>query len=394
MLGVAPISKIELRQLPPLAIVVLFSTALATIGGDAGFGVPLTAVGWIVPLLVALITIISSTRRISLPYLFWLPWVCIVIGYLMVSHNENALQRSVMILTPLVVGVALSKSRISDSDLNVFLRLVKILTLFLAAVVIIYTGLWQTGVLSGGAGTAAQSITASLLAALFATRFGCGLYRDLWWWMVVVSIPFLGLTRMAMFASAICMVITPAPMKITHRLSLTLLIILVGLPVFYSERMQNKMFISGEGDIWELSVDNENIQTTGRAAINAGLKAEVAQAPWLGHGANASEEYIIEATEILRHPHNDWLRFAYDYGYLGVAFFLLGVIGQFSHALMRGFRAMGEERVLYLTGACSLVVQALLMLTDNVVLYAAFFGNLQFAILGLAYARRGPASRG
>jgi len=107
----------------------------------------------------------------------------------------------------------------------------------------------------------------------------------------------------------------------------------------------------------------------------------------VGHGANASEELILKLSEgQLTHPHNDWLRFLYDYGIVGAALFLLTVINQVRHLLKKAWNTEGELRTFFFAAASSFLPFVLMMFTDNIVLYAAFYGNLQFTIIGLAYA--------
>jgi hypothetical protein len=59
---------------------------------------------------------------------------------------------------------------------------------------------------------------------------------------------------------------------------------------------------------------------------------------------------------------------------------------QVLHLIRKGKQTSGETRILFFAGASSFIAFTLFMFTDNIVLYAAFFGNFQFALLGLAYA--------
>jgi hypothetical protein len=117
------------------------------------------------------------------------------------------------------------------------------------------------------------------------------------------------------------------------------------------------------------------------------LLLEIASKPWWGHGANASEEIILKLTNgQLTHPHNDWLRFLYDYGIVGTALFLLTIIVQVRNLLKKARHSEGEIRTFFFAAASTFLPFILIMFTDNIVLYAAFYGNLQFTIIGLAYA--------
>ena len=96
----------------------------------------------------------------------------------------------------------------------------------------------------------------------------------------------------------------------------------------------------------------------------------------------------------MTHPHNDWLRIRYEYGTLGMVLFALTLLAQMRHALRRFSRLRSSGAAIFLyVGAGAFVPMAIFMLSDNVVLYAAWFGNLQFAMLGLGYAALRTAQR-
>ena len=109
------------------------------------------------------------------------------------------------------------------------------------------------------------------------------------------------------------------------------------------------------------------------------------EAFWLGHGANTSEAISVAFSEVT-HPHNDWLRLRYEYGLLGMLLFVLTMLGQMGHALKRLRRMPPAAAIFLRVGAGAFLPMALFMFSDNVILYAAWFGNLQFAMLGLGYA--------
>jgi O-antigen ligase len=151
--------------------------------------------------------------------------------------------------------------------------------------------------------------------------------------------------------------------------------------------MQKKMFYSGQGTIEDVKFGNPDFFTAGRSHLWDHMIEEIKIRPIWGHGANASEEFVLSVTwGTLVHPHNDWLRLLYDYGLVGVCIFVICMVMQVVHLLKRTPRAFGESLVLLYAGASSFLPFVLLMFTDNIILYAAFFGNLQFTIIGLAYA--------
>jgi O-antigen ligase len=196
-------------------------------------------------------------------------------------------------------------------------------------------------------------------------------------------------TRTAMVASALTFPLCFGPIKLRKRLLSLALIGAGGLLIFFTPRMQTRMFYSGSGTISEMSFDNPDFATGGRSTMWPEFTQEIEKKPWLGHGANASERFALVVAEGVEHPHNDWLRLLYDYGYVGAALFGLTLLAQVFHAFFAARRAQGLTKVLFVCTVSSFIVLSVFMLTDNIVLYAAFFGNLQFALLGLAYALAG-----
>jgi O-antigen ligase len=116
------------------------------------------------------------------------------------------------------------------------------------------------------------------------------------------------------------------------------------------------------------------------------MNYEIGKEPWFGHGANADEVFLLRLLGSHAHPHNDWLRLTYNYGYVGVILFGITLLIQLFHAWKRGRNSAGDTRTLFYSGASSFLIFSLFMISDNIIYYAAFFGNLQFTILGLAYA--------
>ena len=154
------------------------------------------------------------------------------------------------------------------------------------------------------------------------------------------------------------------------------------------------MFVQGRGEVQDLLSEN-GIANSGRGYIWLAILPQIQEKPWVGHGFNTASEFVLQMTGYSAHPHNDWLRIAYELGLPTVALYLLTIITQVLHCLKRARLAVGDTRLLLYSCASSFVVMACYMMTDNVILYAAFFGNLQFALMGYAYALlRGGTIRG
>jgi O-Antigen ligase len=369
-----------------------------------GVGIQLSYLGWMVPLLVCGFVALRHLGRVSFPLWLWLPWVLWVLAYLPFANAENALQRGVMLLTPLAVAAGFSTLRVDAPLIGKFRAWLNGFFWIFIAVAGVATGLLVAGQVYGVTGFATGAVTASLLAAWYAARYASGDMRALGYWAVLAAVPVLANTRTGMLAVALTLPLTLAPLSIKKRLIFVAVLALAGLLVFQSERIQRKMFYSGQGTVSQavtgvvdLASGKEptsyDFATTGRRTMTDVLVSGLEEAYWFGHGANTTEA-ISFATQGVTHPHNDWLRLRYEYGLLGMLLFALTVLAQMGHALWRLRRMPAVTAIFLRVGLGAFIPMALFMFSDNVILYAAWFGNLHFALLGLGYAALRPVSRG
>lgn len=131
---------------------------------------------------------------------------------------------------------------------------------------------------------------------------------------------------------------------------------------------------------------DSDFRTNARLRMMLMLKSGVQDAYWFGHGANAVEKITTTYFAGLTHPHNDWLRLQYDYGTLGMLIFGITLLVQALSAWQVARGLDGEAARFMYAAAGAFIPMALFMLTDNVILYVAWFGNLHFAMLGIGYA--------
>jgi O-antigen ligase len=387
-------AALRAARLPGLLLLVAGTTVVACVASGEIFGFSLTGWAWVIPFVLAGYVALANSGRITLPLWVWIPWATCVLIFLLLTPHPHALQRSIMLLCPLVVGAALSTYRLTSGQLSAVGLLLRAVVLVLWAIVLLNTGLLVTGKLPAATGLAPQAITACLLASLFAAQYAEGQADALPWWTSIVVIPAIALTRTAIAAAAVTLPLNLGKVGLRRRV-LFIGLMLAGLVfVFYTPRMQQKMFRSGEGTLSELSFSNPNLQTSGRTMMWEVFDARIRQSPWFGHGANASEELVNQLIPGLGHPHNDYMRLKYDYGYVGLCLFLLGLAGQTLHAWRKARKTAGPARWFLLGAASAFLPFLIMMKTDNIVLYAAFFGNLQFALLGLGYGAVAAEAKG
>ena len=353
-------------------------------------GLPFSFLGWALPLLGCGSYLLLRPRQITFPLLIWLPWIAWVLMYLVLAEAANAFQRSIMLLTPLVVGLAFSTIRVDA----VFLAQCK-------RWLLIFIGIYLVAsILARGSG-AAGVITAALLASWLAAGYSLQRQRkDLLLWLMLAVVPIISVTRMGILAVGATLPATLAPLSLKRRMIFAAVMVVAGLMVFQLDRVQEKMFFSGQGTL-EVAVESSlamlsgtedigssDFRTNARLAMTQMIRTHVEEAYWFGHGANAVEAITTRYFGGLTHPHNDWLRLQHDYGTLGMLVFALAMFMQAWSAWRVATKLNGEAARFMYTGASAFIPMALFMLTDNVILYVAWFGNLHFAMLGLGYAAR------
>ena len=351
-------------------------------------GLPISFLGWALPLVGCGLYLLKVGGRIIFPLLVWLPWAAWVLVYLLFADADNAFQRSIMLLTPLVVGAAFSCIWVDRVLLEQCRRWM-----------LVFVAVYLVGSLIAGGSGAAGVITAALLASWLAAGYGMfGRQADLMFWGLLALVPVISLTRMGILAVGATLPATLSPLPLIKRISVFVLAIVAGLAIFQLESVQAKMFFSGQGTL-EQAVDNGlamlkgdvdavmgDFNTNARLSMTLTLKAQVQEAYWFGHGANAVEDITVRYFNGLTHPHNDWLRLQHDYGTFGMLIFALTLVAQAFSAWRVAKTLQGEAARFMYAAASAFIPMVMFMFTDNVIMYVAWFGNLHFAMLGLGYA--------
>ncbi len=384
----APANALPEQQSAPVIVWVIgIATLVSNLTGESIFGFQVSGFGWFIPLVFSLYVLFTTPGVLRFPFWIWVPWFGMTIGYLLFAGAESALQRTIMLITPMVIGTAVSKAAIGEAELSRIGSLLDKFSVAFFIAILVNSGLAATGVLPEVTGLAPQATTAALFGAFFAAEYALGKKGAAIKWLLFATVPVIAVTRTGIAAMGLTLPLTCAPLPAWKRIAILLGVAFLGFVVFNTERVQTKMFYSGEGTIWDLTWDNPDLRTTGRKAIQEAMERGIEDSPWFGHGANASEQFVLDRTDDqLTHPHDDYLRLAFDYGYVGALVFLVCMILQLLHALRAGYRSAGAARLFLIAGAGAFFPFAMFMATDNIILYAAFFGNLQFMMLGAGYA--------
>lgn len=373
-------------QLVLLFMIVIFTWRYPILGFN------LSGLAWVIPFAVSLLVLSRNMSLVTFPYILWFPWALLLFTYLamvdssLIDPRVIPAQRTLQLLSPLTVGMAVSTWRPTAGDLQAFLATCRRLAYLIVLIVLFKTGVLLTGKLPSITGLAAEAIAVTLLCTLFATSHIITRSKtDLILWSLLVCVPIIAITRTAIVASLLTFPLSFAPLPFIRRIVALALIVMVGVALFNTERVQKKMFFSGKGKIQDISRGNENFATTGRSYMYEKMAPVAYEEVFTGHGTGSGETFVYKIAR-LAYPHNDYLLTLFDYGALGIVVYFACILMAIGHAVMQlRQRPDDNTRILLIAGAAAFIPFVMLMFTDNIMVYASYFGDLHFIILGIAY---------
>lgn len=349
---------------------------------------------WVLILVASVAVLLRHPDQVSFPVWLWLPWMAYLL--LRVSDWHPAeLQSTIQILCPVAVGMAASAYALPPDRLaggfGWWLRLsfYALMALFVFKVLPwTLSDVENSGYITGG-------IATLFFQSYFLCRYLVAGRRwsDLLCLIAAILVPVISALRGPIAGSlALCLLIV-APLSFRRRLVIGVAALLVGLVVFYMPKMQYKMFYSGHGTVADLRADNPDFNWSGRQAMWETVEDGLKEKPWLGQGSNASAAVMRQAYLTQSELHNDWLRIRYNYGRVGVILFVVTMAMQVFLAYRRGRRAPPEARVLLFAGASCFIPFAVVMFTDNILVYCQYFTAPHFLLLGYGYAAAKQAAK-
>jgi len=335
------------------------------------------------------IYIIIIRQKLPRGYFYlWLPMLLFIGITGGISRNEHAIQRSLIFITPILVGWATSSLRFEKEDISWVYRWIKVVAFFVLAIIFLKVVIFETaerGHLPGES-IACVGLAWILFSYWRLTHDHLGLFVTI----LLLLVPFFAISRGPFVAGVLCVAFgLPFIGYWQFLLRIILLAGLLWVTVIAYQPLTEKMVYKG-ATLSDIFSSPGVLQTSGRLLAWEFMFNGILLRPFLGHGANASEEYLVGNTsDAFSHPHNDYLRLSYDYGIIGAVFFIGTFAVQFRRLLSKAQRTRGSVTRWEAYGAASLFFPFFLfMFVDNIVLYAAFFGNIHFLFIGMTESKR------
>jgi len=284
------------------------------------------------------------------------------------------------------LAVILLTARETDRNPQMAHRLQKTLLYSSAVGVLLYffavakNGLDATGGIVGGRTFALYAI---VIVSIGIARWRAGQIVCLLWTVVVMVAVFLSLSRTAMVASLLLFPIGIALRGDRKNIIFATIILTAGAIAFAAAVMSYKpLYDRFFGYDASMSVGGVSVNASGRTAMWNGLLDNLGNDWIFGKGIAASGNFIDDYFPDLGHPHNDYLRFYYDLGVVGLAMWLIfvGAVGTTMYkSLRRCIRTRSTDYPLHLAALLGLAAVSGSMLTDNSVDY--FFVMIPLGIV-------------
>ena len=366
---------------------ILYGTAMASMRGITIGGRELRGWAWVLQgFLAVLVILIFDRKQNPFPIGIWVPWLL----WIFIRCDWNYLvsvQRTLIVATCIPVAAAASRIVTNKDDLAWFLKSFVPVTLIICVVMMLdMFGTLPLGLKYQGAGSSMTLCLMALYYAVYVYKINCKSILLLL--VCVLSNALYGL-RTATAVSILSIVLVPMLLNKKKLITLFLIVSLLFLLTFSLPAIKQKMSEHEQQGIPYIIRNIDELNTTGRKELWTTLLEGAQKHPFFGGGGSSSAVYISDYAMSGHggHPHNEYIRVYFDYGIIGVLFLGIPVIYTIvvSWRSIRNSRS-APERDGWVISCGGMISMLIISLTDNVLLYTAFFGNLLFFIIGASFA--------
>jgi O-antigen ligase len=320
----------------------------------------------------------------------WMAWCGLLIVSLLWNANidRRVLQDVAQLTMPVIVGMVAAASVHTRAGLGRLLHVfwvplvcVGIFTRYYVAEV--NSSEYQWVATPDGYSVRSTALAVALIGCMFFADFPRRKLMPLGVWGACVLITTLTSSRMAalvLLAVPVFHLLYP-----TRRWNLAVAcgMLVVALGLFFTPMFQQHFFESGQGDLSDLSGDE--FMDNGRFYAWNRVWDEALEHPLLGTGVGSINETVSEFWEGISVVHNDYLRFFYELGMVGVSAFLALIVWQMLTLWRMVEASDGVVRASFAAVWLGFIALLMSCFTDNTITYHIYFTNPLFVVLGAAY---------
>lgn len=218
-------------------------------------------------------------------------------------------------------------------------------------------------------GEASYALVALILLAIAVSQRPQAWFEYLSPWLLLYSVLLCDVRTAAVVAALLVIVsVWQWPVASWAKTALTFVsAVLAGVMVWWA--VGDRLLNSGDSGLAQFVGEDSilaRIGTTNRGAAWAYILENLPEGTnWWGQGPGHSS-FLADELLGIHHPHNEYLRIFFDFGWIGFALFLAGSLAMFL-ALVVTWRSTRTE--LSLAGLLSIVVVALMAVTDNPIVF-------------------------
>lgn len=366
-----------------LLLIIFLLTIMAGLKEPEIMGFRICGWSWVLSFIVSCLFIfIIRGNRITFPFVWWVPFFLYLLIVSDLSQKED-IYRFLIFLCPVLVGVAASRFYLYNYN--------KLRTYYFRAVL----GVWFIYIL-------AVILSGNMRVPIDIYAIAGPPMTSVLLMIIALEDPFLKRMKLYVFSAACILfcIILEARMPIIIIISLFLFrlknisfirrmimfvsVCLIFILLFQYSIIQSYLFRYGHGDVIDLlSFDSNIIKTSGRLYAWPIYWDTIMKQPWFGHGSTMSVDFGNINFIGWSHPHNEYIRVLFDYGFIGGLLFLIPIFSLSYHCII-GVRRSASENTKWLCsiGLWGIIAMFLLGLTGNVLMYVAWYGNLLFALIG------------
>jgi hypothetical protein len=342
---------------------------------------------WVISLLVAGIFIfIINGNRVTFPLVWWLPFFLYIMIMSDLSQRDD-IYRFLIFLCPILLGIAASRFYLYNFERVQIIYVFSVCGIWLLYIcTVLLTDERLPIDIYAIAGPPMTVVLLSIIALEdpFIRKFKLYLVLLLCFVFCIFTD-----ARMPILLIIFLFLLRIKNISFVSRISMFVVLCFLFFFLFRYSFVQDYIFRYGEGDIIDLlSLDPNLIKTSGRLYAWPIYWGEIMKQPWFGHGSTMSVDFGNITFIRWSHPHNEYIRILFDYGFLGAILFLIPILN-LAYQCFKGTRhALTEEtKFLCSVGLWGIIAMFLLAITGNVLMYVAWYGNLLFALIGFGLSR-------
>lgn len=295
-------------------------------------------------------------------------------------RNGENWQRTIMIIIPLLMGCSASATVRSLETLKKYSKFLKLMIIPCWISLLFTESIFSDVEL----GRAVAGIFVCFIGSMYCINVVENKVLSTIGLLLCLSWCFVAQTRGPFLSLALTIPIFIFRKNYWWGIATAIMIIIVGIFLFNTEAVQQRIFYSGSGT-WE-DIAELRFNSSGRLYNWSLYWYEIIESPWFGHGANASQRFGLSVIgESWAHPHNEYIRILFDFGIVGLACWLIGI-----YTTIQALVKVSKSKIGFLRNACLSAIVAILMMmllsaSDNVLVYATFFGNPLFVFIGCIF---------